>query len=115
MNNDACVITVNGDDYYYPCDKRDDIIQVGNRLVNVGSSSITLYREFVVYGDSSTGYPRIVMPTNTYAYYRSTSSSSSYQTLNVNSVEFKSTNFTFSIYLLIVIVGVLVLQLFKRG
>lgn len=113
MNDKPCIITINGTDYYYPCDRYDDIIQVGNHLVNVGSSSITLYHDFVTYGDNSSGYPRITMPSNTYAYYRTSSTSNTSQ-LNVSSVEFKQSSYSYSIYLTVVIIGILLLQLFKR-
>lgn len=113
MNDKPCIITINGTDYYYPCDRRDDIIKVGNHLVNVGSSTITMYRDFVTYGDSSSGYPRITMPSNTYAYYRSTATSNT-TTMNISSVEFKQSSFSYSIMLMIVIIGILLLNLFKK-
>lgn len=114
MNDDACIITVNNTDYYYPCDRRDDIVLVGNSLVNTSSSTITLYHEFATYQDSSSGYPRITMPSNTRAYYRS-SYNANIQNLVVSSASFKSSRFEFNVYLMIVIIGVLVFQLFKKG
>lgn len=111
--NDPCVISVNGSDYYYPCDRRDDIVVVANSLVNVSSSTITLYHEFATYGDNNSGYPRITMPSYTRAYYRGSYNGST-STLNVNSVEFKHSSYSYSIYLMIVIIGVLLLNLFKK-
>lgn len=113
MNEDACVITINDTDYYYPCDHRDDIKLIDGHLVNTSGTQFTLYRSFPEYGDSSSGYPRIVMPSNTYAYLRS-SYNGSYSTLNVSSAEFKSSQFGFDVLLLIVLVGVGVCQLFRR-
>lgn len=113
MNDKPCVITINGSDYYYPCDYHDYILHVGNSLINVGSNSITLYRDFAVYGDGSVGYPRITMPTNTKAYIRQ-SQNGNYSTLVVNSVEFKTASYSFSVYLMIVLIGVMILNLFKR-
>lgn len=113
MNDEACVLTINGSDYYYPCNYADYIKVIDNRLINTGSSSITLYSSFPVYGDNNSGYPRITAPSNTQAYIR-TSYNGNYQTLNVNSFEFKYRQYTNDIYLLIVIVGVMICQLFKR-
>ena len=64
MNDEPCIITVNNIDYYYPCDRRNDILHIGNSLVNVGTSTITLYHDFPTYGDNTSGYPRIALPTN---------------------------------------------------
>lgn len=114
MNDDPCVIEINSTEYFYPCDRRDDIILVGNSLINTSSSTITLYHEFATYQDSYSGYPRITMPSYTRAYIRS-SYNGNISTLNVNSVEFKSSRFEFNIYLMIVIIGVLIFQLFKKG
>lgn len=114
MNGDGCIITINGTDYYYPCDRRDDIILVGNSLVNIGSSSITLYHDFAVYQDNTSGYPRITMPSNTKAYYRASYSANN-TTLTVSSAEFKQSHMSFSVYLMIVLIGVMVLNLFKKG
>lgn len=113
MNDEACVIKVNNTDYYYPCDRKDDIILIDNHLVNVSSSSITLYHEFVVNGDNTTGYPRITLPTNTYGYIRQTYNGNN-TLLTVNSAEFITSKFSNNILLLIVLVGVGLCQLFKR-
>lgn len=113
MSDKPCVVSVNGTDYYYPCDRRSDIILIDNHLVNVSSSSITLYHDFVVQGDNTSGYPRITLPVNTEAYIRQTYSSSN-TTLTVNSIEWKTSRLTYSIYLDLVIIGVLLLNLFKR-
>lgn len=111
----ANVVEINGDDYYYPSDRKEDLYFTDDGfLVNVSSSSITLYSEFVTYGDNSSGYPRIVIPAMTRAYIRSSSSSSNYQTLRVSSYDFKSQYFGYSVYLLVLILGVLICQLFKR-
>ena len=114
MNDEGCVITVNGTDYYYPCDRRDDIILVNNRLVNTGSSTITLYGSWRESGVSNSGYPRISMASNTYATYQASYNSQS-STLAVNSIEFKTTHYSLSVYLLVVLIGVVVIQLFKRS
>lgn len=113
MSDKPCVVSVNGTDYYYPCDRRSDIIVSDNSLVNVGSSTITLYHDFAVQGDNSSGYPRISLLSNTKGYIRQ-SYQSSYTTLVVNSIEWKTSQLSYSIYLNIVIIGVLLLNLFKR-
>ena len=114
MNDNPCVIDVNGTEYYYPCDKRDDIKLIDGYLINTSSSQITLYRSFPEYGDSSSGYPRIVMPSNTKAYYRSSYNSGSYSTLHVTSADFVSSQISNNFLLLVVLVGVGICQLFKR-
>lgn len=114
MNDEACVITINGSDYYYPCDKRDSIILVGNALINTSSSQITLYHDFPVQGDNTSGYPRITMPSNSKAYIR-TSNTSSNSNLVVNSASFKSANFGLSFYLNLCIFFALILIFFKKG
>lgn len=113
MNDTPCVITINGNDYYYPCNYSEYLKVVNNRLINVGSSSITLYSSFPEYNNNNSGYPRITCPANTQAYLRQTYNGT-YSTLVVNSCEFKSRQFTNDVYLLIVIVGVLLCQLLKR-
>lgn len=113
MNDTACVITINGTDYYYPCNYSEYLKVVNNRLINTGSSSVTLYADFPEYNNNSSGYPRITCPANTQAYMR-TSYQATQTTLVVNSCEFKSRQFTNDVYLLIVIVGVLLCQLLKR-
>lgn len=114
MNEDPCVITINGDDYFYPCDKKDSIVIVDNHLVNTSSTAFTLYAEFPEQGNTSSGYPRIVCNSNQLAYIRQSYGSSTYQTITVNSAEFKSSHFTFDVLLLITLVGVGVCQLFRR-
>lgn len=111
----ATVVEINGDDYYYPSDRKDDLyFSDDGYLINTSSSSITLYSDFLTYGDNTSGYPRIVIPAMTKAYIRQSYSSSSYQTLRVTSYDFKSQYFGYSIYLLVLILGVLICQLFKR-
>lgn len=114
MNDEACVITINGADYYYPCDRRDYIILVGNTLVNTSSSSITLYRDFPIYGDNSSGYPRITMPSNSGAYIRN-SQNATQTPLSVTSAAFKTANYGFTSYLNICIFFALILLFFKKG
>lgn len=113
MNDEACIITVNGTEYYYPCDRHDDIILVDNSLVNVSSSSITLYRDFPTYGDNSSGYPRITLPSNQRGYIRQTYNGNQ-TNLVVNSAAFKSGNFGIEFYLNLCIFGALILLFFKK-
>ena len=67
MDDKPCVVNVNGTDYYAPCDRLEYIVVVGTNLINTGSGSINLYTSFPEQGNNSSGYPRIVMPTNTKA------------------------------------------------
>lgn len=115
MPNNACVVKVNGNNYYCPCDRLDDIAYVDNFLVNVSNSSITLYTSFVEPNDYSSGYPRITINSLSKAVYRANyNSSSNVQAMNVISYEVVNRNFSYSILLSIVILGVLICQLFKR-
>ena len=113
MNDKPCVIDINGTEYYYPCDRHDDIILVGSNLVNIGSSTITLYHDFPTYQDNTSGYPRITMPSNTKAYYRASNQANT-STLVVNSVEFKTTSYGLSIYLSIVLILCVIVSIFKK-
>lgn len=113
MNDEGCIITINGTDYFYPCDRRDDIILVDGSIINTSSNTITLYHEFPEYGDNYSGYPRIYLPSNTRGYYRS-SYGSNYSNLVVNSMSFQSSKYSLDFYLMIVLIGVMVINLFKR-
>lgn len=108
-----CIVEVNNNDYYIPCDRVDDLVVVDSRLINTSSSSITLYREFIQYGDNYSGYPRITCPSYTTAYYRSSSSATS-SILAVSSYNVLDREFGFQPLLMVVILGVLICQLFKR-
>lgn len=113
MNDKPCVIEVNDNEFYYPCDYRDNIILVSNRLVNTGSQQIVLYADYPNYNDSYSGYPRIYMPTNNMAYYRQSYNASS-TTLNVNSANFISSRYSNDLLLNIVLIFIVVLSVFKR-
>lgn len=41
MNN-TCQVEINGNSYFIPCDRVEDLYFTGNYLVNVSSSSITM-------------------------------------------------------------------------
>lgn len=109
----GCKIDINGTEYFYPCDYHDSIIQVDSWIINTGSSQITLYASYPEYGVNSSGYPRIVLPSNQKGYLRS-SQNATYQTVTVNSMKFLDTRFSNGFLLNIVIVGCLVCLLFKR-
>lgn len=107
------VVTINGDDYYVPSDYVDNLIIVGNHLINIGSNTIYLYADFREQGVNGSGYPRITCPSNTYAYILQTYSSS-YQTLNVSSYEIKNRSFNDLFLIGVLIFGVLAMILFKK-
>lgn len=108
---EPCVLSINGDDYYYPCDRKDDLVVIDNMLVNISSSQIILYKN--IQTGNTASYPRIYCPTYTKAYMR-TSSTSDNNYINVNSFSFKSSNYGYSVYILLVILGVMICQLFRR-
>ena len=113
MNDDPCVVTVNGTDYYCPCDYVDNLIVADGYLINTGSSTVTLYRSFPDYYTANSGYPRITCRSNTRAYltqsYNSTGS-----TISVSSFDVKNRHTSNDVLLLIVLIGVTVLNIFKR-
>lgn len=109
MNN-ACSIKLNGTDYYVACDKVDDLVVIDNHLVNVGSSSLTLYPNIKNYNDSSS-YPNIYLPSLTSGVYRS--SYNSYETITVNSFSVNNRSFELNSILLLVILGVCLCRLLK--
>lgn len=113
MNDKPCVIEVNGNEYYYPCDYRDNIIYTDNHIINTGSQQVVLYASYPNYNDNYSGYPRIYLPPNTVGYYRSAYNASA-STLNVNSINFVSSRYSNDILLNIVLIFVVVLSVFKR-
>lgn len=108
-----CSININNSEYYVPCDRIEDLVVVDNRLINTSSSTINLYSDFINYGDSTSGYPRITCPSNTTAYIRN-SYNGSQSILNVSTYDVITRSFGFEIYIFLVILGVCICQLFKR-
>ena len=111
MDN-VTVIEINGVTYYVPNDYVDYLVVVGNRLVNVGASNITLYHEFRESGVNGSGYPRISVSSMQYATIQQSQGSTS-STLNVSSYEVQHRVTSTNSLLLIVIVIVLILNWFK--
>lgn len=111
MDN-VTVIEINGTEYYCPTDSLQYLVFVNNRLVNVGSSTITLYHEFRESGVNNSGYPRISIASMQYATYQSSQGVQS-STLNVSSYEVQSRVTPTNTFLLIAIVLVLILHWFK--
>lgn len=113
MNDEGCVISVNGNDYYVPCDRVEYLILEGNSLVNVGSQTINAYSNFLTYNDNTSGYPRIICNSNTKCVFRQ-SSSSNVSVLNVSNFSIVNRNLESNYLLSVIIMGVLVCLLFKR-
>ena len=111
MDN-VTVIEINGVEYYCPNDYLQYLVVVNNRLVNVGTSTITLYHEFRESGISGSGYPRISIGSMQYATYQQTQSYTG-TTLNVSSYEIQHRVTPTNTFLLIAIVLVLILHWFK--
>lgn len=111
MDNVATV-EINGTTYYVPTDYLQYLVVVDNRLVNVGSSTITLYHTFRESGVNSSGYPRISVASMQYATYQATQGSTA-STLNVTSYEVQHRVTPTNTFLLIAIVLVLILHWFK--
>lgn len=113
MNDEPCVLSVNGINYYTACDVIDDIVYIDDYLVNTSNSSITLYRNYPTYGDSTTGYPRIQANANQKFYYRSSYSANA-TSLTVGSFGVVNRHTSNDFLLMIVLIGVMILNLFKR-
>lgn len=111
MDNVAQV-EINGTTYYVPSDSLQYLVVIDNHLVNVGTSTITLYHNFRESGVNNSGYPRISVSSMQYATYQSSYSVQA-STLTVNSYEVKSRVTPTNTFLLIAIVLVLILHWFK--
>lgn len=113
MNDDSCVVEINGVKYYTACNLVDYLVVDDGYLINTYGSSTTLYYEYPDYYTSGSGYPRITCPSNTKAYYRQSYNATG-NTLNVSSYKVINRHTSNDFLLLIVLVGVTVLNLFKR-
>ena len=71
MNDEPCVVQINGTNYYAACNVIDNIVydSVNSVLINTSGSSITLYYSYPVINDNSSGYPRITASANQTFYY----------------------------------------------
>ncbi len=65
-SDNTCEITIDGNNYFVPCDRVRDLDFIDNHLVNVSSSSIILKDN---YGDGTT-YPYISCSSQSVCYYR---------------------------------------------
>lgn len=113
MNDDPCKVSVNGRDYYVACNMLDYIVKDGSDLVNTSGSSITLYADYPTLNDNTSGYPRISASANQKFYYRSSYSSSN-TTLTVSDYQVLNRHISNDFLLSVVILGVLIINLFKR-
>lgn len=107
------IVTINGNDYYVPNDRIDDLYVIDGYLINTSSSSITLYAEFRENGDYYSGYPIITCPSFTKAYIRQSYNGNS-STLSVSSYEIKNKHIQNEVLLLILILGMMFITFFKR-
>lgn len=113
MAENPTVVTINGTDYYVPKESIDDLVVIGNRLVNIGNSTVYLYGNFREYNNNTSGYPRITCQSNYYCYITSSYNAQS-QTLNVSSYEIKNRSFDDVFLMLTIVIGILSMMLFKR-
>lgn len=109
----ACVVEVNGTEYYAPCDKIEYINEIDGYLINTGSSSITLYYDFPSQSVNGSGYPRISMPSNTKATYRSSQTATQTE-LQVSSYKVISKQSSETSFYSLLILGVLICQFLKH-
>lgn len=75
----SCQVNIDGTDYFIPCDLIDNLHMIDGKLVNLGSSSITMKSSFAITGNT---YPYIhcssnsvcrYYPSNNQTYYAVTS------------------------------------------
>lgn len=114
MNDEPCVVEINGRDYFVSCSGVDSLIVYDGSLINTSGSSLTLYTDYPAYNDTQGGYPRITAPSNQRAYIRNTYNGTQTQ-LNVMAFKVKNRHVTNDFLLSIVLIGVVVISLFKRG
>lgn len=115
MNDEPCVIQINGTNYYAACNVLDNIVfdETNNRLINTSGSSITLYYDYPQLNDSYSGYPRIQANANQVFYYRQSYSSQN-TSLNVGSYKVVNRHTSNDVLLMVVLIGVMIINLFKR-
>ena len=110
--NEIAEVEINGVTYYVPADYVQYLSVIDNHLVNIGTSTITLYHSFRENGVNNSGYPRISVSSMQYATYQQSYQSTA-TTLTVSSFEVKNRVTNTNTLLLIVIVLVLILNWFK--
>lgn len=114
--SDACTVIIDGETWYIPCDRVNDIgfDQSGN-LVVLTSSSLTLYKTFNVNYNNYT-YPRVACNFGRVCYLQE--ASQDYQYLTDSSLEIGQRSFTDDFYFIgliaVIAFGVVLWNLFKR-
>ena len=113
MNDEGCVIEINGNEYYCPCDSVDYLIVDNGYLINTSNSTVTLYSSYPDYYVNNSGYPRITCRSNTKAYITQSYNTQG-STLQINSYEVVNRHTPINVLLMIIMIGVNVLHMFKR-
>lgn len=115
MNDEPCVISINGTNYYIACNVLEYVVfdEQNNRLINTSGSSITAYNDYPVLNDNYSGYPRITASANQVFYYRGSYQSQN-TTLQVGTYNVLNRHTSNDVLLMIVLIGIMVLNLFKR-
>lgn len=117
--DDYTTITINGEVWHVPENQIKYIKVVGNKLVNTGSSSITLYKNWYEY-NTQQNYPNIVCPAGGACYVRTASGvGSNYNTVVVNSYEWnipiENRDYSVISVFFVVVIGISVfVNLFRR-
>lgn len=115
MNN-ACTVIVDGQDWYIPCDRMNDIgFDAAGNLVVLTSSSLTLYKTFNVNYNNYT-YPRIACTFGRVCYLQEEANDYNYLTNSILEYGNRAItdDFFTSIMLGVVCMGVLLWNLFKH-
>lgn len=113
MNDEPCTVEINGRTYYVSCNILEDIVYYDESLINTSNSSITLYSDYPTINDSSSGYPRISASANQRFYIRNSYGSSN-TALTVYDYRVLNRHTSNDFLLLVVLLGVMVINLFKR-
>lgn len=114
---EMCKVKINNEDFNIPCNQLKQLVKVQNRLVNIESNQVTLYKHIQT-NYNNTNYPYIVCPFSS-ACYRNDSNTSYRTVITVNSYELvnKPLNYywnEYSVYLLFVGVLLCLVKLFHK-
>lgn len=118
-NDEYTYVVINGEVWHVPENQYKYLKVVNNRLVNTGSSSITMYKNWYEV-DSTDNYPNIICPSGGACYVRTASGyGSTHSTVIVNSIEWsipiENRDYNLISVFFVIIIGLSVfVNMFKR-
>lgn len=111
---EPCEVNINGEDWYIPCDRTNDLFVSDEGLINVSSSNLTLYDKFV---EDSSNYPRLVCNYGRVCYIQNSNYNDIQYVSSVSEFEVLKRSVTdrlYDSYFSIFILGVLLLWYLSR-